>query len=69
MKVIVNGKETELTDSTKTLEDLLRQNEIMAETKGVAVAVNDMVVSKKQWCEYELKPDDKIDIIHAIQGG
>lgn len=69
MKVILNGKEVEFSDSIKTLEDLLLQNEITTETKGVAVAVNDSVISKKQWQECELNLGDKVDIIHAIQGG
>ena len=37
--------------------------------KGVAIAVNDAVVTKTQWASTFLKANDNIIIIKATQGG
>ncbi|WP_413513362.1 sulfur carrier protein ThiS [Myroides odoratus] len=37
--------------------------------KGLAVAVNSTVISKANWGNYLLKPEDDILIITATQGG
>jgi len=37
--------------------------------KGIAVAVNDAIVYKTQWGNYELQPNDNVLVITAIQGG
>jgi len=37
--------------------------------KGIAVALNETIVSKTLWSETHLKPNDKILIITATQGG
>ena len=37
--------------------------------KGIAVAVNETIVPKKQWESYILQPDDKVLVIKATQGG
>lgn len=36
---------------------------------GIAIAVNNNVVSKVSWNDFELHADDKITIIKATQGG
>lgn len=38
-------------------------------TKGIAVAVNQAIVSKKTWEKHILNPGDQIIIIKATQGG
>jgi len=37
--------------------------------KGIAIAVNDAIVYKTQWANYELQPNDNVLVITAIQGG
>jgi sulfur carrier protein len=37
--------------------------------KGIAIAVNDVIVYKAQWGSYELQPDDHVLVITAFQGG
>jgi sulfur carrier protein len=37
--------------------------------KGIAIAVNDVIVYKAQWGSYELQPDDNVLVITAFQGG
>ncbi|TDD70249.1 sulfur carrier protein ThiS [Jiangella aurantiaca] len=36
---------------------------------GIAVAVNQIVVPRSDWAATPLQPDDKIEIISAVQGG
>ena len=67
MKIFVNGKETELKNGNRLFS--LLQILSLQEKRGIAVALNDEVIQKKNWNETELKPNDKILIIQAAQGG
>ena len=67
MNVIVNNK-TETTELQEKLLSLLARLNL-SEKQGIAVAVNNSVVSKTNWDNYELKENDKITIIRATQGG
>lgn len=67
MNVIVNNK-TEITEAQEKLFKLLSRLNL-SEKQGIAVAVNNAVVSKTNWNNYELKENDKITIIRATQGG
>jgi sulfur carrier protein len=35
----------------------------------VAVAVNDEVVPKTDWARTVVSPDDRVDVLTAVQGG
>lgn len=67
MEVYVN-KQPFTATTESTLFDFL-QSQDMAEKKGIAVAVNDAVVSRFDWESYILNNQDRITIIRAIQGG
>ncbi len=41
----------------------------LQQTKGVAVAVNGMVIPKASWSGYGLKANDQLTVIKAAQGG
>ena len=41
----------------------------MSSTNGIALAVNERVISKSDWEKFELKENDKILLIKATQGG
>ena len=41
----------------------------ISQTRGVAVAVNDEVIRKKEWSTFSLSPDDRVEIVTARQGG
>lgn len=41
----------------------------VAAARGVAVAVNDEIVRKKDWATHTLQPDDRVEIVTARQGG
>ncbi len=66
--VIVNGA-AEMLPAGSTLVDLLRQKGIDPSMPGIAIAVNEQVVRRKDWASHTLKPHDRIEIITATQGG
>jgi sulfur carrier protein len=68
MEVIVNGESRKL-DDTSSLVDLLVDMNLAPDQTGVAVAVNAEVVARNVWSEVRLTDGDRVDIIHAVQGG
>lgn len=67
MKVFINNEENNLAAET-TVNSLLEQLKIEAK-KGVAIAINNKVISKNNWPEHSIHENDKITIIKATQGG
>jgi sulfur carrier protein len=67
MNVFINNKQHHLTQS-KNLSEVLKEIDLISE-RGIAVAVNNEVVPKNSWEQYQLKDNDKITIITATQGG
>jgi len=67
MTVFVNDQVQDL-KTQFTLIALLSQLSLDAQ-KGIAVAVNNTVVPKKNWTSYLLSEQDKVTIIRASQGG
>jgi sulfur carrier protein len=63
----VNGEPIDF-QQEKPLFELLEQLQ-MHDKKGLAVAVNNTVVPKTNWLNYQLQESDKITIIRATQGG
>lgn len=53
--------------SPSTLQDLLAQLQISE--KGIAVAVNDQIISKNSWSDHQLAEGEKVLVIKATQGG
>ena len=68
MVIVLNGKKLDV-PAGATLDALLLQNDISTRTDGVAVAVNDAVVPRRQWAGILLQEGDAIEVIHAVQGG
>ena len=68
MQLIVNGQEQSVV-GTSTLLDLLIEMNFNAEQKGIAVAVNAEVIARAMWADMRLRNGDRVDIIHAVQGG
>lgn len=54
-------------NSPSNLQDLLTQLDISE--KGIAVAVNNQIISKRDWNRRELANGENILIIRATQGG
>ena len=66
MKVFVNNEPKDL-NSKRKISQLVELLGIS--TSGIALAVNNVVVSKSDWKIFALKENDKITIIKATQGG
>jgi len=56
-------------DEGADLIDLLTQSKLNNDKPGVAVAINDDVISTSEWENIKLKQNDRIEIIRAVQGG
>lgn len=67
MEVYLNNQPVIIPDNF-LLKSLLEQCGI-AETKGIAVAVNNSVKPRSNWNTCKLQHKDNIIIIHATQGG
>ena len=67
MELLVNNKTEKLQTGNMLSEILLQLN--LLDKRGIAVAVNNAVISKPDWNNYELKENDKITIIRPTQGG
>lgn len=65
--VFLNNKPCQLTKEAN-LFAALEQNGIHTQ-KGIAVALNNVVIPKAEWQNKSLQPNDKITIIKASQGG
>jgi sulfur carrier protein len=65
--VIINDKEFPLSGSL-SIAALLDHHKIPV-PKGVALALNERVVSRAEWEKRMVKPGDNIILIKATQGG
>ena len=68
MQLTINGDIQAVNDGM-TLVGLLVSMDLDPEQKGVAVAVNAEVVAQSTWNETRLNDGDRVDVIHAVQGG
>jgi len=68
MKVLVNGRSTELADGA-TVQVAVEALALPASGRGVAVAVDAEVVPRGQWGAHELQEGARVEILRAIQGG
>lgn len=67
MEITLNDQPKIITEST-TLYDIV-YSQLGEKQKGVAVALNNMVIPKPNWQNTKLKSNDNILIIKATQGG
>ena len=68
MNIQVNGEVKEVSPGL-TLHQLLLELEIDPSRPGIAVAIDQEVVLRRQWEETEIQPESEIEIIRAAQGG
>jgi sulfur carrier protein len=68
MEIIINDQKKELGLTPVTVQQLLDM-EIPEKQKGIAVAINNCVVSKVDWNKKIIQANDNILIIKATQGG
>jgi sulfur carrier protein len=67
MEIWLNGALISREETPIALSDFLKEQKISPE--GIAVAVNDNVIRKTEWREYIIREGDRIEIVHARQGG
>ncbi len=63
----ING--TEAQGAPLLLGEILARYGILPTSLGVAVAVNERVVSRSAWEAYAIAPQDRVEIVRAFQGG
>lgn len=67
MEIFINNQLTTVQPDLN-LSDLVKEI-LSQDTIGIAIAVNNKVISKKVWQEQKLNHQDKVTIITATQGG
>jgi len=68
MKIYLNGEEKAL-EQKINLNDIISQYLNGKEPKGIAVALNETIVPKQKWNETAINESDRVEIVHAVQGG
>ncbi|QKZ14747.1 sulfur carrier protein ThiS [Spirosoma sp. KUDC1026] len=67
MTVSVNNQPVD-TSPTASLGSLLTQL-ALSQKKGIAVAVNNVIVPRVTWEQFSLSGNEKITVLQATQGG
>ncbi|MGI8922152.1 MAG: sulfur carrier protein ThiS [Solirubrobacteraceae bacterium] len=67
LAVVINGRSVELQQGA-TVADALELLDLPAQ-RGFAVAVDAEVIPRGEWQQRKLAPDDRVEIVTAIQGG
>jgi sulfur carrier protein len=67
MEITVNNQPLNL-DAPSSVSQLLSAV-LQIPPTGIAIAVNQAIVSKSDWQEYVLQPGDQVVLIKATQGG
>jgi len=67
MNIKINNTDFSFEDRSSLL--LLVEKQQLKNFKGIAIAVNNKVIPKTNWDNYELKDNDSVTIIRATQGG
>jgi sulfur carrier protein len=68
MDIRVNG-EVKTVEQELSLYQLLLDLQIDPVQPGVAVAIDQELISRKQWQETVVHPGSEVEIVHAVQGG
>jgi sulfur carrier protein len=66
VKVSVNG-DTRVVPDDATLHSVVVS--VTESEQGVAVALNDSVVSRAEWPHTRLSQGDRVEVLTAVQGG
>lgn len=69
MRIFVNETPRDLPDAPATTVEALMASAGLPSLDGVAVAVNDAVVSRSRWAAHTLAAGDRVLVIRAAQGG
>ena len=64
--VWVNGTATDV-EPGRSVAELIRA--YSDRQTGIAVAVNQNVLTRAEWADTTIKPGDRVEIVSAVQGG
>lgn len=67
MNIFINNKQHTVVHNP-SIASLLTDLNLFG-SKGIAIAVNNNIIPKHEWEQYELSENDHITIIRATQGG
>jgi sulfur carrier protein len=67
MNIVINNKTKVIADNL-TLSQALQVLQISS-LNGIAIAVNNVIINKKDWEDHQLQPNDTLVLIRASQGG
>ena len=66
MQIYING-EIQQIDDNGNIPALIEMLDLSG--KRFAIEINEELVSRSNFEDYQLKPNDRIEIVHAIGGG
>lgn len=66
IEIILNGEARQLSGQQSVAELVATLN---LSQQAIAVAVNRSIITRPHWHEYQLQPQDQVDVVHAIGGG
>ncbi|MCG3160421.1 MAG: hypothetical protein JMDDDDMK_01490 [Acidobacteria bacterium] len=66
IEIIVNGDAHQVNQGAR-ITDLIKQLELAPER--LAIELNLSILPRAKWAESELKPGDKLEIVHFVGGG
>ncbi|PIO47185.1 MAG: thiamine biosynthesis protein ThiS [[Chlorobium] sp. 445] len=67
-QITLNGKVLPI-ERELTVVEFLRQQNISPDEKGIAIAINEAVINRRAWERVRIKANDRVEIVHATQGG
>ena len=68
MNVMLNGERVQLVPYA-TIVDVVAKVGIEADARGVAVAIDGEVLPRADWARRELREGERVEVVHAVQGG
>ncbi len=68
MKAQLNGRPVEIRHGT-TVADLVAEAGAAAEARGIAVALDGVVVARGAWAETPVSEGQQVEVLEAMQGG
>ncbi len=66
MKLTVNGQVKEVGEQLTLLELVNGYNKNL---QTLVIELNGEVITREQWCEYQLRSGDKIELVTFVGGG
>ena len=66
--ILLNGEDSDL-QAGDTVAAALARLRLSLDARGVAVAVDGEVVPRAAWPTFALKPDARVEVLTAMQGG